>query len=284
MKIAILIPSRHRPRRLSAVITTLQELSSGDHEIEYRVGYDWDDTETRNACEDIPGARTQCIPGSVLTIGTIWNFLAYPERADADIYSCMIDDAFPLTPHWDKIMVAMAEKYPAFSWFEVSAPTNVGYPTCTKEWLKKIKYIVPEHFPFWFSDTWFCEMVQFTGNTPVPMTQQLSLYSKQETTQNLRDLDFWWGFFNATRKVRLNEAFRIVTESAPFEQFVASRKRFIDATNARDAEFRGKRIEQLEKERGSTAEPSAKYLLAKSAAEKYLKDNGLTIWCGLDKC
>lgn len=278
MKIAVLIPSRNRPRMLSAVITALHELKSGENEIIYRVGCDEDDAETKQLLLDY--TQVFDYPIGFLcdqeqgTIGAIWNKLA--QTVEADIYSCMIDDAFPISPHWDREMVNLAKKYQAFTWFEVSAPHNAGYPTCTKEWLNKVGYIVPEHFPFWFMDTWFVEMVQFVTNEGVPASQRMALYSKQEETQNLRDLQFWWDFFRATRPMRLRAAHKLL-EPMVYEDFLASRQQFITAGNNRDREFSGEKIFNLEKERGSKTEPSQKYLLAKAKAERYIIDNGLTL-------
>jgi hypothetical protein len=83
--------------------------------------------------------------------------------------------------------------------------------------------------------------------------------------------------------LRLKKAYDIVKPEMSFEEFTESRKHFLEASKTRDAEFRGARIEQLEKERGAKGDPPQKYLLAKYKAEKYLVDQGLTIWCGLDK-
>ena len=276
-RIAILIPSRNRPRLLSAAITALHEMESGENEVEYRVGCEWDDKATiyaANEAKAITCSYNHPPNNDAITIGSIWNKLAHLR--DSDIYSCMIDDAFPISPHWDKEMVRVAKEYEAFSWYEVSAPHNVGYPTCTKAWLDKVGYIVPEHFPYWFCDTWFAEMVNFVTGKPVPVSTHMALFSKQEETQNLRDLDFWWGFFCATRGIRLREAYAIV--GGEWEDFLASRKPFIDMGNARDNEFRGERIAKLENARGVKSGPSTKYLLAKKKAEEYLEANGLKIW------
>lgn len=277
MKIAILIPSRNRPRLLSAAITALHELESGENEVTYRVGCEWGDTETIYAANEsraVSYAFNRPPKNDAITIGAIWNSMA--SHKEADIYSCMIDDAFPISPHRDKEMARLAKQYDAFSWYEVSAPHNVGYPTCTRAWLDKIGYIVPDHFPFWFSDTWFSEMAQFVTGNPVPVSTQMSLYSKQEATQNLRNLDFWWGFFKATRVIRLREAFAIL--DCNWNVFLETRKPFIDAGNARDEEFRGACIAELENARAVKSEPSQRYLLAKKRAEEYLERNGLTLW------
>jgi hypothetical protein len=173
-------------------------------------------------------------------------------------------------------MAAMAAQYQAFSWFEVSAPSNVGYPTCTKAWLDKVGYIVPEHFPFWFMDTWFAELVWFTTNASVQVSQKLALFSKQEATQNLRDLEFWWKFFAATRPVRIMEAHRIAGGDMPLEDFTASRAKWIMLGEQRDAQFIGQqRLKDIEAAKGAIGEPSVRYLAAKARSEKYLEDHGL---------
>lgn len=277
MKIAILIPSRNRPRMLSAVITTLHEMESGENQVEYLVGYDDDDLLTPDAIPNRINATGHEVPPDIITIGGIWNYLA--TKIDASIYSCMIDDAFPISPHWDKEMVRLASQYQAFSWYEVSAPHNCGYPTCTIGWLHKVGYIVPEHFPFWFCDTWFSEMVQFITAQGVPVSTQMSLFSKQEATQNMRQLSHWWGVFNATRTIRLRQSFSLLDCS--WSDFLESRKPFIDAASSRDVEFYGERIDCLEKERGVKGEPSERYIEAFKNSEKYLLANNLTLWQNL---
>lgn len=286
MKIAILIPSRNRPRMLSAAITALSELQSGENEVEYRVGFDEDDGATYRVLHDLNLLDHSFLAGKdTFTIGQIWNGLA---KEPADIYSCMIDDAFPITPHWDREMVRLASQFQALSWYEVSAPQNCGYPTCTKVWLDKVGYIVPEHFPFWFMDTWFAEMVQFVTGQGVPVSTQMALYSKQEATQNLRDLDFWWGFFYVTRRIRIQESFSLNIKDVDmigafevgqrFEEFINTRMPFINSGQDRDMEFRGERIKELESDRGVKSKPSFRYLLAKRRAEEYLEKNGLKLW------
>jgi hypothetical protein len=287
MKIAILIPSRNRPRLLSAAITALHEMESGENEIQYIVGFDGDDWATQQMPITWMGRpdrlRHLAMPKEILTIGEIWNYLAreaddfYGEHIKQDIYSCMIDDAFPITPHWDKVIVQMAQNYEAFSWYEVSAPNNIGYPSCTKAWLDKVGYIVPEHFPFWFMDTWFAEMVWFITGQPVPVSQSLALYSKQEATHNLRDLQFWWDFFRLTRPMRVIEAHKIAGGETSLEDFTQSRLKFIALGESRDAEFSGAKIAHIEANKGVAGEPSERYLLAKARAEKYLQDNDLKI-------
>jgi len=119
MRIAILIPSRNRPRLLSAAITALHEMESGDNEVSYCIGIDADDPITKEVVvklqSDDMDVSYQISSPESLTIGSIWNNLTN-VMTGAEIYSCMIDDAFPITPHWDKHMVAMAEQYEAFSW------------------------------------------------------------------------------------------------------------------------------------------------------------------------
>jgi hypothetical protein len=255
-------------------------MESGENEVEYRVGYDPDDNATRECVLGLPNTFFIPTDDDTLTIGGIWNNLA-KRYSDADIYSCMIDDAFPITPHWDKEMVRMAGLYEAFSWYECSAPKNIGYPTCTKAWFDKVGYIGQDFWPYWFYDSSFAELVQFVTNKPVPISHQLALFSKQEATQNLRQLDHWWGFFNATRPVRVAEAYRIVKPDMTLEEFTNSRLRWIALGEARDAEFRGTKIAAIESAR-AVGEPSARYLAAFKRSEEYLATNGLKLWQGVE--
>lgn len=277
MKIAICIPSRKRPRLLAASLTCLQEMESGKHDVVYEVGYDNDDPHTGNVAQDNK-AGAYSIPSRIITIGGIWNYLV--GKIDADVYCAMIDDAFPITPHWDDVIARLSGQHEAFSWHEPLYPHNAGYPIATKAWIRKVGEIVPEHFPFWFMDTWFEEIAVLISGRPLFMTQRLCIYSKQEETQNLRGLSFWWGFFNATRAIRINQAWKISGNGMSLTEFTERRQLFINEAEGRDAFHRGVVIEELERTRGDKRPPSSRYTLARERAEAYLVKHGLTPWGG----
>lgn len=293
MKIAICIPTRNRPLLLISVLTAFDQLSSGKHEISYCIGVDEDDAHAyeaaRLAAGHIPRISICFVPKDVVTIGGIWNYLAAgyktaPEGEEPDIYLAHVDDALPIARYWDEMIVRYAQHHPAFSWFDAELGTQAGYPIITKRWLRECGYFQAEHFPFWFCDTWFEEVFQFTFNRKILIPSPLAVGGKRGTTTNLRDLDFWWGFFNSMRRVRLLEAhglsktFGVLGSGATYQEFIVSRSHWINEATKRDVSFRGERLRVIEEARQEQKEPSARYLEAKRRAEAYMTARGMGLW------
>ena len=155
MKITIGLPSRGRPAGLLSVLKAFDVLASGEHEITYAVIVDDDDHATLNEVER--GAAAGSLPQGVRLVHGEHKkrlhrrFNETMSQYPADIYSQATDDLYPLTYHWDNILVKAAEKAPAFSWVECSDPNNHTCFAVTHKWLEAVNRFYPEWFPFWFS-------------------------------------------------------------------------------------------------------------------------------------
>lgn len=280
MKLSVCIPSRNRPHLVCSLIAALDNLATGEHEISYTVGIEPDDVQTAEALRIIQGhvknVNVFFVPETVLTIGQIWNFLM--ERSDADIYMALPDDMTPVTRNWDAIIYMEVGLNEATSWKDPDLGNMCGYPAVSRGWVNKVGYLCAPHFPFWFCDTWLEETYCFAYNKPFPVSNQLTITGKRGPTYNLRELNFWWGFFNATRLIRIKDAMRITETQRCLEDIAVSRFSWIKKFSERDKNYFGGHIEQLEAARRDPREPSHKYLQAKKNAEEYLEANALVLW------
>lgn len=291
MRILVCIPTRNRPALLITTLMAFDQLSTGQHEISYAIGIDEDDMAAYEAAKicaaNIPRVSMHFVPKDVVTIGGIWNFLVRGQ--EADVYLAHVDDAIPLMRYWDELIARYVQAgHKAFSWFDSELGNQAGYPVITHDWLKASGYFQIDHFPFWFCDTWFEEVFQFTFNKKISIPPQLAVGGKRGTTTNLRDLDFWWGFFNTTRRIRLLEGYRLSKAMgcqvyAEYSDYLVSRKHWIDEATKRDQSFKGKRIAELEDARKEQKEPSARYLEAKRRAEAYMTERGAELWACVPK-
>ncbi len=279
MKISVCIPTRNRPRLISACLTALDEFSSGQNEVVYVVGIDSDDQASLPLLQSLQSRinlRIVIFSDNVISGGLRWNALCAYEKADA--YSAQIDDAFPISPFWDATIGSIAKNQEAFSWHVPGYVNDALFPIATQAWIDKAGFFLAPHFPYWFCDTWFAEVVRYVRNEQVFMSQSLALYSKEDETIGFRDLDFWWGFFNATRVLRLADAMRISGFTGSQADFAESRNEWIGYDLKRDLYHRGPVIAELECRRAVRGEPSAKYVACYERAQKLLAANGLDLW------
>ena len=209
MKITLALPSRSRPAGLFAVLTAMDALATGNHEITYAVVVDDDDYVTMEHMDH--WQKSGMLPQNVQvlagprdkTINARVNdaIAKYP----ADIYSQIVDDCFPLAQHWDAMFHAVKE-LPAFCWKEMNDPNNATFLNISERWRAATGRFYPEYFPFWFADTWLAEVNVMATGKPIPVINQLGMGGKRGKTQGMRDLAFWFNFFAETRVERIEEA------------------------------------------------------------------------------
>lgn len=212
MKITIGIPSRNRPAGLLSVLASMDGISSGQNQITYAVILDDDDYATLEQFEH--WEKSGMVPDGVQKLvgdrgrGIHARFNEAMRLFPADIYSQACDDAWPLAFKWDALLAA-AIKIPAFSWQECNDPQNATYPVLSHRWLEAVGRFYPEHFPFWFADTWIAEVYSLAFAKPIGVVNQLPMAGRRGQTQGMRDLAFWFEFFAATRTERIEEAGKI---------------------------------------------------------------------------
>lgn len=275
MKIGVCLVSRGSPASLEMVIRGLKLLASEENNIKYVVGIDDDDLATGVRMQrafDNDNSVMLSISPRPLSVGSIWNKCV--KAIDAEVYMLVGDDTLCLTQNWDQMLVLISKKHMVTSAHCAFSPDSAVFPIFRKEWLDAAGYLFPEHFPFWFNDTWWQELSNFTFGEKTTVYRDISFGGKVGKTQNMRDVDFWWGFFNATRIVRLKEA------------AIIRQKLFLPAVDLlellqhwreRDTAMR-KRIPEFENANLSNTAPSERYAKIKQNAAQYLEANNLTLW------
>lgn len=269
MKIDLVLASRGHPIRLMAVLTALDQLSSGDHDITYNVICDKDDSLTWKAAESLKIQRKIYIGDGPLAP----RLNQAAMQAEGDAVSGAADDTFPLTQHWDSVIAAGTEQdHPAFSWQEVNDPTNQTMIVFSHKWLKAVGRMLPTYFPFWFGDTWAAEVYSLAFCAPMPIVENLQWGGKRGTTHGMRDLAFWFRFFAATRVERIAEARALCfAYGRPYEPPQV----LVDDMGLRDAE-QLQRVPRYEHVFGADqGEPSAQYLGMKDKAIEWLTEKGM---------
>lgn len=262
MKIAVIIPSRHRARSLEAVLRALKATESGEHDVRYLVSYCRHDEQTQWAAE-ATGATAIMRPDDC-TPGAAFNHAA--RTIDAGIYTGFADDVFPLTWKWDEYLAhALTHPLVCFCWREMSDPLNASYIASSGRVLKAIGDLCPEYFPYWFSDLWLAEIHHMAFGFRPGLVDGLQLVGRRGTTQGFRDFPFWCQVFTHTRSERIRLAVKLAAEygSTPPDIRAA-----LEVCRAFDADFLSKaeRFEKFSDPKG----PEPYYIKAKERAEAML--------------
>lgn len=278
MRITIPIPSRNRPAGLLSVLTSLDALATGFNEITYILMIDSDDTETRecvSAWQDWFPKNTHTIIGERdKTLNARMNEVigAFP----AEVYCVLPDDGFPLTQHWDSLFQGLST-LPAFAWQEKNDPGNPTFIAISERWRQATGRMFTEHFPFWFADTWLAEVHALAFAKGLGIVNQLQMGGKRGKTQGMRDLEFWFRFFAATRVERIAEAEAVAKEFGFTVDVRRERKEFIEAMETADAK-QLLNIAHYESKLGSHGEPETDlYVQTKAKAKQWLSDNSSRI-------
>lgn len=278
MRINVNITSRGDPAGLETVVRVLQMLESGAHQVKYILGLDNDDIESCVRMQNAFSSDNRVILSigeRPICVAEIANRCA--KLFDADIYLPMGDDMVCITQHWDEIAVLMADKWLLSDSQCLWAPEAAIAPLLSGTWYNALGYIFPEYFPYWFTETWLHEIYEFLTGMPVAICGDLRFGGKLGKTRGMHELEFWWGFFNATRLERMQQACVL---AGKLNRPVPSQKQLHDVFQKHvrhDFEIKG-RIKQLEAYYRTSDKMSDQYKIAKKKAEKHLADNGLSVW------
>lgn len=279
MKINISFASRNAPSNLETTLRVLKNLSTGKHEIKYILGLDNDDL---SSCvrfqQEYKNDKSVIlsIEPRPLTVGMVWNRCI--KLFEADAYLPLGDDAMCLTQYWDEYVAELSKKFLIISAFCAYSPHSVVFPILSPKWLKANDWtLFSEHFPYWFNDTWVNEVYEFTTGKLMLVAKDLAFGGNEGKTRGMRDLDFWWGFFNATRKQRIRHGIKLRHKLGLEDPKADDLKEIIDKWEERDSAMREK-IPTLSEHYSTDNAVSPRYLLAKKNAEDYLQMHGLKLW------
>lgn len=273
MKITTVVMSRKRPQGLLSVLTTLDALSTGTHDITYPVLLDTDDSVTLHHLEMwqedgmLPKNTVPILADRDRTLNARMNEAA--EKFPADLYYFSPDDGFPLMQHWDRVFHA-AKDLPAFAWLEKNDPGNATYITVSEKWRKALGRCFPEYFPYWFADTWIAEVHLLAFGKPIAVINQLAVGGKRGRTQGMRDLSFWFKFFAYTRTERIQEAETLAKAYGFTANVLQTRQHFLQQLEEGD-QYQQRRVPVYEKGlEANRDEPSPAYMKAKARAEEMM--------------
>ena len=275
MKTAVLMCSRGDPESYETTVRCLQELESGENEVVYVCGFDEDDLPT-SVMLNMGFSKDKSVIISMgprpRTLGEVQNRLM--RAVDADLYMPMGDHMCCLTQDWDIHLEKNMQGRVLGSWITSYNPNDPLVPVMSRHWIKSLGYVAFDLFPYWFTDTWTQEVYEFATGEKVPLFQELMFGGKRGETQSLRELDFWWGVFNATRTIRFRDAKKLGLQVSG--NTTTRLKEMTERDN-----FMRQRFDAIERV-NPAKEPEQRYFDAKTNAERYLADHGLGLWCNLN--
>lgn len=274
MKITVPMFSRNRPAGLLSVLTSLDALATGSHEITYALIVDDDDNKTLNHLD--AWQKDKLLPENAIvhmgrrdkTLNARMNeaMNAYP----ADYYTFLPDDGFPLAQHWDTMFDGLKE-LPAFAWCEKNDPQNATFLAISERWRKATGRGFPEYFPFWFSDTWLMEVHLLAFAKPIGIVQQLGMGGKRGKTQGMRDLPFWFDFYHQTRCERVDDAVKVAKEWGFTLDVEKDRKDQLKILDERDQLQMANASKYLDLYKDDKSEPHQVYVNAKANADAWMR-------------
>lgn len=142
------------------------------------------------------------------TVAEKWNRAL---KEDADVYLIAADDDPHITPGYDSTILEAAKLFPdgigiVYGHLANASFSNVMAPT--RKWCDLLGYILPEHFPYWFSDHWLDDIARITGRMAVVDVR--GDQSKVPPTQEMREPAWWATWFDACYPQRRAEAFKVI--------------------------------------------------------------------------
>jgi hypothetical protein len=275
MKIAVCLLSRSHPEALTGVVMGLWRLRTEKHQIEFRIGADFDDEPTIKAVgrlgSEIPPESLviHCGPRPI-SRGEIENILI-AHCKDADVVTLMTDRTFCITPGWDDMVArgVSEEKYRGrVFWWSCPQDHVCAIPIIPKAWLDACDYRwSPEIFPFWFDDTWNQHIDLLIHGMP-SQKMLVSFSGTRGKTTRGRDFAFWINVFNECLPLRVTAAKEMAAKLGVAWQ--DRRDVLLYFENWSKALLEN--VSSLEQVYGDDRDPGPEYFTAKDRAEKMLID------------
>lgn len=209
MNLVISMATRGRPEQMVHTIRTSMQHWTDPNTV-MMVACDEDDPQTVEALAKADlGERVvaTCTP-RLDTIADKWNLaLAIP----ADVYLVVGDDDPYVTPGYDRAILDAARRFPDGIGMVYGHLANLSFSGSvapTAGLCRKMGYIQPTYFPYWFCDHYTDDIARIIGRISVAdiRTDQ----SRAGKTQEMREPGWWATFFDAMYIKRRREAHRII--------------------------------------------------------------------------
>jgi len=157
-KIAILCPSRGRPKQFARMLQSVKEKSSTDVEVFLYVAKDDVTLGQYPTCNYI-------YTGLDFPTAYKWNMLAAKAMdAGCNILMLGADDMIFATPGWDKAIIDhynnLENKIYVYALQDSRDKNGTPHPIVTKEYTDIMGYFVPPIFLHWYVDTWTVDIAK----------------------------------------------------------------------------------------------------------------------------
>jgi len=132
-------------------------------------------------------------------------------QAPADVYLAMVDYAPHVTPGFDAKILEAASLFPDNIGVVYNHLANASFPQIngiTHGLAKKMGFIYPPYFPYWFIDHWLDDIARLIDR--ISFADVHIDTSRRPGTQELRELVFWANFYDLGQIVRRRCAFDII--------------------------------------------------------------------------
>lgn len=284
MKLLVALCSYQNPSGLIASIKNLHDLAERRDELSFNIGLDHDDLDGQDVLKYLPTEiynkiKVTLFPDDIAQ-SDLWNVLCVPDTAA--YYYLSTDDAFCLVQGWDTYLERRERLPHIVFWNDVNLPGAASTFIMSNDWLKATGYALPPFFPYWFADTWVDELRAFVTGEESGVDRGLKISYPPGKTTGLIELDFWWGFFNATRPLRIKKAYQIFSKlygvDLDTNAFYSRAANLLVDMRRRD--FQHKQI--IPEMEAEMAEPGnkkiARHLKCKVIALELMEKEGLKLW------
>lgn len=214
--LTLCIAARGRPVELERVITETDARVADPARVTISVALDDDDESLSSRAPPTTRSRLVWDVGPREdSLGAKYNRCA--RNAPSDMYVLGADDNVFATDSWDAIISQTAALFPEqfgfvyFGRLDGTLPTNMAIPHGL---IEAQGFMFPEHWPFWFHDTWTDEIAHMIGRV-LWANIEVEEIGGRGKTRGLREVPFWTALFDTLRNERVLLARRLSEEINP---------------------------------------------------------------------
>lgn len=274
--ISVCIASRGRPELLRECVTKLVEgMTLQDTVIS--VALDKDDERLADYQQALEHAKFS-VADREDSLGAKYN--RAQRQCPADLYILWADDMVMPDKGWDLALETKAQLFGkrGVGVIYFGNIPNVFQPgvAVTHKFAEYMKGICPEHFPFWWGETWGDECARFCDRIIYSDVNVSLLTETRGSSQGVREITFWAKIFDDLRPTRIEIAKKIIAESSdpPWrkEQLLQRIPALAQILNQRNSKLRDPaQAVQLEAYyRQSNDPPDERYLRLKAKAREII--------------
>ncbi len=216
MSLSIILAARKRPELLRRTVEiTLQNIREQD--TKFVIAVDDDDPETVAVAQEFDGRDRIIVSVKPRedSFGAKYNRVL-TETPDFSVALPMADYAPHITPGFDTKILEAASIFPDGIGVVYNHWANLSFTDIdgmTAGLVKKLGYVYPPYFPYWFVDHWVDDIAKLIGR--ISFADVWLDKSKRPGTHDRREVAWWATFYDAGVVHRRNLA-RSIIESEDF--------------------------------------------------------------------